>query len=134
MSAPLGTHDPDGPGRAGGFAGAPASAEDLLASAGVRVTPIRRAVLLCLLRVRSPLSHGELSAYPELRTLEGRLSGRSSPLLVRSLRAHVVPDRPAAAAGRGAGAPHGSGQAARGVRIVRAVRPSMTAQNRMIEK
>jgi Fur family ferric uptake transcriptional regulator len=90
VSAPRGTHDAPGSGRVGGTLGSSASAEDLLASAGVRVTPIRRAVLGSLLQVRSPLSHGELSALTELRALDRVTLYRTLHVLRKAHLVHAV--------------------------------------------
>jgi Fur family ferric uptake transcriptional regulator/Fur family zinc uptake transcriptional regulator len=65
-------------------------AEELLHAAGVRVTSIRCTVLECLLRVRSPLTHGELSGLDELGSLDRVSLYRTLHLLRRTRLVHAV--------------------------------------------
>ena len=66
------------------------SPERLLADAGVRPTPARRAVLACLLEAGTPMSHGELGLLPELRGMDRVTLYRTLHALNRARLVHAV--------------------------------------------
>jgi Fur family ferric uptake transcriptional regulator/Fur family zinc uptake transcriptional regulator len=76
----------------------------------VRVTSIRRTVLKCLLRVHSPLTHGELSGLDELGSLDRVSLYRTLHRLRQARLVHAVQGvdgiwRYCAQAPRGSGCP-----------------------------